>query len=152
MVSPCGVCRVTATLCKTHSWLHSCAYTYTHAHTCYTKALYGYPCWHAVYGLILHGCTLTGQTHTFQTASSANDVFAPSSSCLPPVTVAGVSTTTTSLCWRPLEPSRACRSSRKCRSLRTLQQRRVPAQSSKETSNSIVSPVLWLERFIPTAL
>lgn len=112
---PVGSAMLTPSSARhTHDSWYTPVHVHTHTHS--TQALYGYPCWHVSMD------SYCMDAHTFQTDSSANDVFAPSSSCLLSVTVPGVSTTTTFPCWRPPEPSKACRSSRKCRSLRKLQQ------------------------------
>lgn len=80
-------------------------------------------------------------THLDSTASLLLIMFFSISSMS--VTIAGVSTTMTSPCWRPPEPSRACRSSRKCRSHRKLQQGRTASQSWKSHSRD-----LTVQRFL----
>lgn len=129
--SSCGNLSVKAIHCKTSSWLHfyACTYitqTYERTHKHFMDIRVDMSC--------MDSYCMDAHSNTFQTDSSANDVFALSSSCPLSVTVPGVSTTTTSPCWRPPEPSRACRSSRKCRSLRKPQQWRLSIQSSKQSS------------------
>lgn len=63
----CGVSNVDAIFCKTHSHLHSRTYIHTHIYEYTHAVLRHFMVIHVdvcVCGLMLHGCTLSGQTHS----------------------------------------------------------------------------------------